>query len=77
MQRKAFTKKCSNIKTQYFSDLVLRDYFEKINNSFSDLPEEMIICKFKDTLTPQQMKTDIVFKDAPDNEPLRETIVIL
>jgi hypothetical protein len=30
------------------------------------------MCKFKGTLKPDQMKEDIVFKQAKDDEPYRE-----
>lgn len=43
---------------------------------FGDLPQSMILCKFKSKLTPEQMKTDIVFEFATDNKPYRETKVI-
>ena len=33
------------------------------------------LCKFKDTLTPDQMREDIVFTKAEDDEPYREHIV--
>jgi len=38
-----------------------------------DLPEEpMMLCKFKGRLTPAQMKLDLEFTVAPDNESYRE-----
>ena len=43
---------------------------------FQNIPEEMTICKFKEKLTPEQMKQDIEFEDAPDNEPYRETKIV-
>lgn len=33
------------------------------------------LCKFRDTLTPEQMREDIVFTKAEDDEPYREHIV--
>jgi hypothetical protein len=49
---------------------------ELIKNLFKSLPQSMFLCKFKDTLTPEQMKTDLVFESAPDNEPYRETKIV-
>lgn len=38
-----------------------------------DLPETpMMLCKFKGRLTPAQMRQDLEFTVAPDNEPYRE-----
>jgi hypothetical protein len=45
-------------------------------NFFKDLPQSMILCKFKDKLTPEQMKSDIIFESALDNKPYRETKVV-
>jgi hypothetical protein len=40
---------------------------------FDNLPETpMMLCKFKDRLTADQMKEDLVFEAAADNEPYRE-----
>jgi hypothetical protein len=49
---------------------------QEINDFFEGLPQPMIFCKFKGKLTPEQMKTDIVFESAPDNKPYRETKVL-
>lgn len=41
-------------------------------------PEKMncpYLCKFRDKLTPKQMGTDIVFSEADNEKPYRETIV--
>ncbi len=46
-----------------------KDFFTKDDFDLSYL------CKFKATLTPDQMKEDIIFTPAPDNEPYREHIV--
>lgn len=56
-------------KEEYRNKL-LADVFEK-------LPQDMIICKFKDTLTSEQMKKDIVFENASDNKSYRELKIIL
>jgi hypothetical protein len=32
------------------------------------------LCKFRDTLTPEEMREDIVFTKAADNAPYREHI---
>jgi len=39
------------------------------------LPDRrMMLCKFKGTMTAAQMREDLVFEPAPDNESYRETI---
>ena len=43
---------------------------------FEEIPEQMYICKFKEVLTPEKMKKDLVFDIAPDNEPYNETRII-
>lgn len=41
-----------------------------------DLPETpMMLCKFKARLTPAQMRQDLEFAPAPDNEPYRERLI--
>ena len=43
------------------------------NGFFSDAKTKLQkMCKFKGTLKPDQMKEDIVFKQAKDDEPYRE-----
>ena len=42
---------------------------------FEGLPAKMNLCKFKKKLTPEKMKSDIVFEAATDNEPYQEKIV--
>jgi hypothetical protein len=42
-----------------------------------DLPETpMMLCKFKGRLTPAQMKQDLEFAPAPDNEPYQERRIV-
>lgn len=43
---------------------------------FQGLPEEMIMCKFKAKLTSEQMKKDLEFVDALDNETYRERKIV-
>lgn len=44
---------------------------------FDNVPDEsMMLCKFKGRLTPEQMKQDLIFEPAADNEPYRETKVV-
>jgi hypothetical protein len=43
---------------------------------FENLDQEMIICKFKDTLTAEQMQSDIVLENTPDNKPYYETKIV-
>lgn len=43
---------------------------------FTDTPESMILCKFKKRLKPKEMKQDIVFEFAPDNDPYVETKIV-
>jgi hypothetical protein len=41
----------------------------------SDDMEYPYLCKFKDTLTPAQMREDLVFRRAGDDKPFRERMV--
>jgi len=44
---------------------------------FKDIDKERLkyLCKFKKTLTPEDMTTDLVFSPAPDNMPYRQHII--
>ena len=39
---------------------------------YSSIPKDMYLCKFKKKLKPEEMKTDLEFEFAQDNEPYRE-----
>jgi hypothetical protein len=65
-----------NCETDKFMLSPARIVEQDIINLFKDMPKSMFLCKFKSTLTPEQMKTDIVFENAPDNEPYRETKIV-
>jgi hypothetical protein len=43
---------------------------------FAEMPESMIICKFKKKLKPEEMEKDLEFEFAPDNDPYVETKVV-
>jgi len=44
---------------------------------FDDVPEKsMMLCKFKERLTPAEMKNDIEFEFGPDNDPYVERKVV-
>lgn len=43
---------------------------------FADIPKFMFLCKFKKKLKPEEMKEDIEFEFAPDNEPYAETKIV-
>jgi len=49
-----------------------------LSETFGFRPEEReldYLCKFKATLTPRQMETDLVFQPASNNEPYRKTVI--
>ena len=44
---------------------------------FDDLPEApMMLCKFKSRLTAAQMRQDLTFAAASDNEPYKERKIV-
>ncbi len=43
---------------------------------FTDIPEYMYLCKFKKKLKPEEMKKDLEFEFAPDNEPYKEKKIV-
>ena len=63
-------------KTESLLSRLLNESEPDLKAMFDDIPEEMTICKFKEKLTPEQMKQDIEFEDAPDNKPYRETKIV-
>jgi hypothetical protein len=40
------------------------------------IPKDMYLCKFKKKLKPEEMKTDLEFEFAQDNEPYREKKIV-
>lgn len=44
----------------------------KAKELFADIPEDMYFCKFKKKLKPEEMKKDLEFEFASDNEPYKE-----
>ena len=58
-----------------FSDLV-GDAETQAAALFADVPKSATLCKFKKRLKPQEMKEDIVFDLAPDNESYRESKIV-
>ncbi len=43
---------------------------------FTNIPKNMILCKFKKRFKPKEMKYDLVFEFALDNKPVEETIIM-
>jgi hypothetical protein len=58
-----------------FDSIMAKDQVE-LKAIFENLSKDMIICKFKQKLTSEQMKQDLEFEDAPNNEPYRETKIV-
>lgn len=70
------TLRCATKTTQWkFSDLV-GGAETQAATLFANVPELATLCKFKKRLKPQEMKEDIVFDFAPDNELYRETKIV-
>jgi hypothetical protein len=63
-------------KTKGMFDSIMTKDMEKLKAIFENLPKDMIICKFKQKLTSEQMKQDLEFENAPNNEPYRETKIV-
>jgi hypothetical protein len=66
-----------NIRTSDFIDHLMK-YVVKPQTfgNFDDMPKSMFICKFKERLSPEEMKRDIQFEFAQDNEPYKERIIV-
>jgi hypothetical protein len=68
--------RCATKTMQWkFSELVGREETEAAS-LFSNVPDPAVLCKFKKRLKPEEMKEDIVFDFASDNESYRETKVV-
>ena len=63
-------------KTKYLPLQTLYNVEPDIEALIGNLPEEMTICKFKGKLTSEQMKQDLEFEDAKENEPFREKKIV-
>lgn len=61
--------------TDFMVDLLSRAEPESIDLS-ADIPKEMYLCKFRKKLKPQEMKTDLQFEFAQDNESYREKKIV-
>jgi hypothetical protein len=49
---------------------------ERAKELFADIPEYMYFCKFKKKLKPEDMKKDLEFEFASDNEPYKEKKIV-
>jgi len=68
-------RRATKIGQWNFSDLVGKAGTEAAA-LFADVPKSATLCKFKKRLKPEEMKEDIVFDLAPDNESYRETRIV-
>jgi hypothetical protein len=57
--------------TSFMIDL-LSSAEPQTNDLSAGIPKDMYLCKFRKKLKPEEMKTDIEFEFAQDNEPYRE-----
>ncbi|MBN2589206.1 MAG: DUF2330 domain-containing protein [Sedimentisphaerales bacterium] len=69
-------KRSKVIGRAYNIESIFRSTEINIKTLVGELPVKMNLCKFKGILTPEQMKSDLVFESAADNEPYRETKII-
>lgn len=65
-----------NKKSTYFILGLLSSAEPEISDILTELPKVMYLCKFKKKLTPEEMKTDLEFEFAQDNEPYREKKIV-
>ena len=61
--------------TSFLSDLLSSAEPESRDLS-AGIPKEMYLCKFRKRLKPEEMKTDLEFKFAQDNEPFKEKKIV-
>jgi hypothetical protein len=58
-----------------FSDLV-SDRETQAAALFMSVPQPAVLCKFKKRLRPEDMKSDLEFEFAPDDNPYKETKIV-
>ncbi len=63
------------VSTSFMLDLLSRAK-PKAKDLFADVSKFMYLCKFKKKLKPEEMKKDLEFEFAPDNEPYKETKLV-
>jgi hypothetical protein len=63
-------------KSTYFLVDLLSSTEPETNDLSAGIPEYMYLCKFRKKLTPEEMKTDLEFEFAQDNEPYREKKIV-
>lgn len=61
--------------TSFLSDLLSSAQPESSDLS-AGIPKDMYLCKFKKKLKPEEMKTDLEFEFAQDNEPYKEKKIV-
>ena len=55
---------------------LLQDAIDPRSRPVERAPITQFLCKFKDTLTPQQMRQDLEFSNAPDDMPYQEHVIV-
>ena len=63
-------------KSTYFMVDLLSSAETESSDLSAGIPKEMYLCKFRKVLKPEEMKTDLEFEFAQDNEPYREKKIV-
>ncbi len=69
-------RNASKKESTYFMLDMLSRAKPEAKDLFADVPKFMYLCKFKKKLKPEEMKKDLEFEFAPDNEPYKETKLV-
>lgn len=69
-------RNASKKEPTYFMLDMLSRVKPEARDLFADVPEYMYLCKFKKKLKPEEMKKDLEFEFAPDNEPYKEKKIV-